>query len=111
MRSVIAFTMTALVLGMLIAIPTEGIADEPVKITGEVKELRQDGMSLQVIPTDRGVFIVVGQLVKERPATVMLLEGARPVQVQVAGDWKTMVVHRELEERLAAETRRFITTP
>jgi hypothetical protein len=81
------------------------------QVTGQAKEVTLDRMHGQVVPTEEGVFIVIGELVRDQPATVMLLEGARPVQLRVAGDWKTMVVHRELEEALTATTQRLANTP
>jgi hypothetical protein len=33
---------------------------------------------LQVLPTSWGVFVILSELIKDRPATVMLVEGGAP---------------------------------
>ena len=105
MRSIGAvLAVTALALVGLIAIPPNGFADEQLTITGQPKEVKFDGSQLQVIPTERGVFLVVGELVKGKPANVVLLEGARPAQVKIAPHHHAdvLVVHSEMEETLEA---------
>ena len=103
MRAVI--TVMGLLLVGLIAIPTHGFADEQITITGKPTEVKFDGGQLQIIPTEKGVFLVVGELVKGKPANVVLLEGARPTQVKIAPHHHAdvLVVHREYEEELARQ--------
>jgi len=114
MRSLgVVIAVTALALVGLIGIPTHGFADEQIRITGEPKEVKFEGSQLQIIPTERGVFIVVGELVKGEPANVVLLEGARPAQVKIARHHHAdvMVVHRELEEELAKQAEMLANAP
>lgn len=68
----------------------------------------EDGQ-LQIIPTGKGVFIIVGELVKGKPGNVVLLEGARPAQVKIARHHHAdvLVVHREFEELLAEQLHEF----
>jgi len=111
MRAVIA--VAALLTVGLIAIPTNGVADEQLTITGEAREVKFDGGQLQIIPTEKGVFIVVGELVKGKPGNVVLLEGARPAQVKVARHHHAdvLVVHRQFEELLAEQVHAFLSPP
>jgi hypothetical protein len=76
MRAVIA--VTALLMVGLIAIPTSRVADEQIRITGEAREVKFDGSQLQIIPAEKGIFIVVGELVKGKPGNVVLLEARAP---------------------------------
>jgi hypothetical protein len=89
----------------LISIPPSEYADEQLTIIGQPKEVKFEDGQLQIIPTERGVFLVVGELVKGKPANVVLLEGARPAQVKISPHHhaNVLVVHRELEELLAKE--------
>jgi hypothetical protein len=107
MRAVIA--VTAAVMVGLIAIPTSGVADEQLRITGEAREVKFDGSQLQIIPTEKGVFIVAGALVKGKPGNVVLLEGAQPAQVKVARHHHAdvLVVHREFEALPANQVHAF----
>jgi hypothetical protein len=60
MRSIgVVLALTALALVGLIAIPTHGCADEQIRITGEAREVMFDGSQLQIIPTEKGVFIAM----------------------------------------------------
>jgi hypothetical protein len=114
MRSLAAvIAVTALALVGLIAMPTHGFADEQIRITGEPKEVKFEGSQLQIIPTEKGVFVVVGELVKGKPANVVLLEGARPAQVKIAPHHHAniLVIHRELEEELAKQAGDLRGTP
>jgi hypothetical protein len=107
MRAIVdVFAVTAITLGLLIALPAGGFADERVRLPGGAKEVEFDGMSVQMIPTDKGVFMVLGELTKGQPANVLLFEGARPVQVKVTPHDHTqvMVVHRAWEEELARQS-------
>jgi hypothetical protein len=110
MRAVIA--VAALLAVGFIAIPTHGVADEQLTITGEAKEVKFAGGPLQIIPTDKGVFVVVGELVKGKPGNVVLLEGARPAQVKVARHHHAdvLVVHRAFEELLAEQAGAIAST-
>ena len=101
---IVALAVTVLAMGVLMATPTSGWADEPVRITGDVTEVRLGDTPLQLIPTDQGVFIVQGELAADKLATVMLMEGARPVQIKVTPHTHTqsLVVHRGLEEQWEA---------
>lgn len=113
MRSIGAvLAVTALAMVGLIAIPTNGVADEQLRITGEVREVKFEGGQLQIIPTERGVFLVVGELVQGKPGNVVLLEGARPAQVKVARHHHAdvLVVHCEFEELLAEQVQGFMIT-
>ncbi len=106
MRTVIVVAaVTALVMGVFSASPTGGFADEAVRITGEAKKVQLGEVHLQLIPTNRGVFIVQGELVNDKLTTVMLMEGARPAQIKMAPHThrQTLVVHRELEEQWKGE--------
>jgi hypothetical protein len=100
----IVFPVITLIIGVLIATPIGGLADEPVRITGEVREVQLGGTRLQLIPTSKGVFIVQGELAKDQLTNVMLLEGAQPAQVKLTPHThtQTLVVHRELDEQLEA---------
>jgi ferric-dicitrate binding protein FerR (iron transport regulator) len=114
MRSMRAVTaVAALLMVGLIAIPTKGVADEQITITGEAREVKFEGGSLQIIPTEKGVFIVVGELVKGKPGNVVLLEGARTTQVKVAPHHhaNVLVVHRAYEEELAKQAEGLQSTP
>jgi hypothetical protein len=110
MRAVIA--VMALLLVGLIAIPPNGFADEQLTIIGKPQEVKFDGGQLQIIPTEKGVFIVVGELVKGQPGNVVLLEGARPTQVKIAPHHHAdvLVVHRGYEEELARQAPTFRST-
>ena len=113
MRSIGAIlAVTALQMVGLIALPPNGFADEQLTIIGPPKEVKFEGGQLQITPTERGVFLVVGELVKGKPANVVLLEGARPAQVKIAPHHhaNVLVVHRELEEELAKEATAFINS-
>jgi hypothetical protein len=106
MRSIRAvLAVTALATVGLIAMPPNGFADKQFTIIGQPKEVKFGDGQLQVIPTDKGVFLMIGELVKGKPANVVLLEGARPAQVKIAPHHhaNVLVVHRELEEQLAKE--------
>jgi hypothetical protein len=101
---VVVFAVTVLTMGLLIATPTGGLADESFRITGEVREVQLGETRLQLIPTSRGVFIVQGELTKDKLTNVMLLEGAQPAQIKLTPHTHTqiLVVHRELDEQLKA---------
>ncbi len=105
--------VTALTLVGLIAIPPNGVADEQLTIIGEPKEVKFDGNQLQIIPTEKGVFLVVGELVKGKPGNVVLLEGAHLAQVKVARHHHAdaMVIHREFEEELPEQVHEFAGPP
>ncbi|HSF30488.1 MAG TPA: hypothetical protein VLK82_08465 [Candidatus Tectomicrobia bacterium] len=106
MRTVVVVaTVSALVMGVFIVSPPGGFADEAVRITGEAREVQLGETRLQLIPTNRGVFIVQGELVNDKLTTVMLMEGARPAQIKMTPHThrQTLVVHRELEEQLKEE--------
>lgn len=102
---VVIFAVTALMLGGFIAIPTGASGDEAFEITGEIREVKVGETRLQIIPTNKGVVIAVGELVKDDPANMMLLEGARTAQVTVAQHThtKTLVVHRGVDKRVEKE--------
>jgi hypothetical protein len=110
MRAVIA--VVALLMVGFIAIPTDGVADEQLRITGEAREVKFEDSQLQIIQTEKGVFVVVGELVKGKPANVVLLEGARPAQVKVARHHHAdvLVVHRAFEELLAEQVKGITST-
>lgn len=108
MRSIgTVLALTALAMVGLIAMPPNGFADEQLTIIGEPKQVKFEGGQLQIIPTEKGVFLVVGELVKGKPGNVVLLEGARPAQVKVARHHHAdvLVVHREFEELLAEQSQ------
>jgi hypothetical protein len=111
MRAVIA--VVALLMVGFIAIPTNGVADEQLRITGEAREVKFEGGSLQIIPTEQGVFLVVGELVKGKPANVVLLEGARTTQVKIAPHHhaNVLVIHRAFEEELAKQSEGLMSPP
>jgi hypothetical protein len=111
MRTVLAVTALAMI--GLIAIPTHGVADEQITITGEARAVKFNGSQLQIIPTEKGVFLVVGELVKGKPANLVLLEGARTTQVKVAPHHHAdvLVVHRAFEEELAQQSQGLQSTP
>lgn len=105
---IVAWLASALMLGGLMAMATPGFADEPLKINGEVKQGETDGTPLQVIPTNQGVVIVTGKLVKGRPANAVLVQGAQPVEIKVTPltqHTQVMTLHRAWEEDLASQVR------
>jgi hypothetical protein len=105
MRSIGAvLAVTALAMIGLIAIPPNGFADEQLTITGDPREVKMGDGRLQVIPTEQGGFVVVGELVRGKPTNVVLLEGASPVRVKVAPHHHAdvLAVHHEMEETLEA---------
>lgn len=101
----IAVLASTLMLVVAMTMATPGFADEPLKITGEVREGENDGTRLKILPTDRGMVIVTGELVKGQPASVVLLEGARSAQLKVTPHTHTqvMTIHRTWEEELASQ--------
>jgi hypothetical protein len=93
-------------LGGLIGASTPDWADEPLKITGEVKEVENDGTRLQIIPTNKGEVIVMGEAVKGRLANAVLLQATRPAEIKVTPHDHTqvMVVHQAWEAELARQS-------
>jgi hypothetical protein len=51
---VVVFVVTVLTTGVLMVTPPGGFADEPITITGEVREVQLGETRLQLIPTNRG---------------------------------------------------------
>lgn len=102
---VVVYAVSALTMGVLMATPTRGLAHEPVTITGKGLQVQLGETPLQLIPTDKGVFIVQGELANDKMTTVMLLDGARSAQIKMTPHTHTqnLVVHRALEEQLREE--------
>jgi hypothetical protein len=80
---IVVLAVSVLTISLLLATPTGGLADERVRITGEIREMQLGETHLQLIPTNRGVFIAQGELANDKLTTVMLMEGARPAQIKV----------------------------